>query len=153
MQYVFNEAVDRGACTDGFADGESFDWGEPLMEAKGGMDNIVKGFVNNINSPIVVNAQVQDIQLRDQGVDVAYNHKGERKQLSVDYCFNSIPAHFMAGIPNNFSRDYADGLAALKRGNFFKIGLQMSERFWEREGIYGGGTVTNQPIKEIWYLA
>jgi monoamine oxidase len=147
----FGALLDSDYWRDGLADGESFDWGEPLMEAKGGMDNIVKGFVNNIKSPIVVNAQVQDIQLRDQGVDVAYNHKGERKQLSVDYCFNSIPAHFMAGIPNNFSRDYADGLAALKRGNFFKIGLQMSERFWEREGIYGGGTQTNQPIKEIWY--
>ena len=32
-----------------------------------------------------------------------------------------------------------------------KIGLQMKERFWEREGIYGGATYTTQPINAIWY--
>jgi monoamine oxidase len=57
----------------------------------------------------------------------------------------------MPGIPNNLPKDYQAGLGALMPGNFFKIGLQMKERFWEREGIYGGGTSTSQPINEIWY--
>jgi monoamine oxidase len=70
------------------------------------MDNIIKGFVRNIKSPIVANAQVQSIQLRSDGVDVVYNHKGERKKISADYCFNSIPSYFMAGIPNNLPDDY-----------------------------------------------
>ena len=147
----FSALLDSNYWRRGLSNSENFDWGEPLMEAVGGMDNIVKGFVGNIKSPIVTNAQVQAIQLQNQGIDVYYNHKGERKKLHVDYCFNSIPSHFMRGIPNNFSKDYADGLAALKAGNFFKIGLQMSERFWEREGIYGGITNTNQRINQIWY--
>ena len=127
------------------------DWSEPLMEATGGMDNIIKGFVRNIRSPILSNAQVQSVHKRQDGVDVVYNHKGERRQLRADWCFNSIPSHFMVGIPNNFSADYATGLAAMRHSNFFKIGLQMKERFWEREGIYGGGTDTDQMINEIWY--
>jgi monoamine oxidase len=57
----------------------------------------------------------------------------------------------MPGIPNNLPDDYRDGLAALTPGNFFKIGFQMKERFWEKEGIYGGITSTNQPINQIWY--
>ena len=57
----------------------------------------------------------------------------------------------MPGIPNNLPKDYKAGLAALTPGNFFKIGLQMKERFWEKEGIYGGITNTSQPINEIWY--
>ena len=44
-----------------------------------------------------------------------------------------------------------DTCAALLPGNFFKIGLQMKERFWEEEGIYGGITTTKQPINQIWY--
>jgi monoamine oxidase len=127
------------------------EWVEPLLEAAGGMDNIIKGFVRNIKSPIVANAQVQSIQLRSDGVDVVYNHKGERKKISADYCFNSIPSYFMAGIPNNLPDDYLKGLSSLRQGWGFKIGLQMRERFWEREGIYGGMTNTNQRISQIWY--
>jgi monoamine oxidase len=130
---------------------ENPDWGEPLMEAVGGMDNIVKGFVRHIKSPILVNAQVQGIELKRDGVDIAYNHEGKRKKIAADYCFNSIPTHFMAGIPNNLPDDYRAALASGRPGWGFKIGLQMKERFWEREGIYGGATFTSQRIGEIWY--
>jgi monoamine oxidase len=130
---------------------ENPDWGEPLMEAVGGMDNIIKGFVRNIKSPILLNAQVQSIQLQQNGVDVVYNHNGERRKISVDYCFNSIPTYFMSGIPNNLPTEYQNGLKSLLPGWGFKIGLQMKERFWEREGIYGGVTFTSQQIGEIWY--
>ena len=130
---------------------ENADWGEPLMEIKGGNDGIIKAFVREIKSPIIVNAPVQSIELRDDGVDIAYNRKGKRKTISADFVFNSIPTHFMSGIPNNLPDDYREGLAALTPGNFFKIGFQMKERFWEKEGIYGGITTTNQRINQIWY--
>jgi monoamine oxidase len=115
------------------------------------MDNIVKAFVRNIKSPIVLNAQVQSIQLQQNGVDVVYNHKGERKKISADYCFNSIPTYLMPGIPNNLPDDYRKGLNSLRQGWGVKIGLQMKERFWEQEGIYGGMTNTSQRISQIWY--
>ncbi len=135
----------------GLAASENPDWGEPLMEIKGGMDGLITAFVKKISRPILTNAQVQSIELKGDGVDVVYNRKGQRKKLSVDYCFNSIPTHLMPGIPNNLPADYKEGLAALTPGNFFKIGLQMRERFWEREGIYGGITNTSQRINQIWY--
>lgn len=130
---------------------ENPDWGEPLMEAVGGMDNIIKGFVRNLRSPILLNAQVQSIQLQNGGVDIVYNQKGVREKVSCDYCFNSIPSHFMTGIPNNLPDDYRLALDSLLRGFGYKLAFQMKERFWEREGIYGGMTFTNQPIGEIWY--
>ena len=127
------------------------DWAEPLMEAKGGMDNIIKGFVRNIKSPIMLNAPVRSIQLNGNGVDVVYLHKGQRHKITVDYCFNSIPTHFMFGIPNNLPADYRQGLRSLRQGWGVKIGLQMKERFWERENIYGGMTYTSERIGQIWY--
>jgi len=130
---------------------ENPEWVEPLLEAAGGMDNIVKAFVRNIRSPIILNAQVQSIQLRQNSVDVVYNHKGERKKISADYCFNSIPTYLMPGIPNNLPDDYRKGLKSLRQGWGVKIGLQMRERFWEQEGIYGGMTSTSQRISQIWY--
>lgn len=147
----FSALLDSKFWERGMTLSENPDWGEPLMEVTGGMDGLIKGLVRNISSPITTNAQVQSISLKENGVDVVYNHKGEREKLSVDYCFNSIPSHFMSGIPNNLPAEYRKGLASLQPGNFFKIGLQMKERFWENEGIYGGITNTSQKINQIWY--
>tara|TARA_R110002049_G_scaffold9778_18_gene49018 strand:+ start:865 stop:2445 length:1581 start_codon:yes stop_codon:yes gene_type:complete len=135
----------------GMLSAENPDWAAPLMEVVGGMDNIVKAFVRELKTRVILNAQVQDIRLKSDGVDVVYNHNGKRRKLSADYCFNSIPSHFMPAIPNNLPADYQAGLAAMVPGNFFKIGLQMKKRFWEDEGIYGGATSTNQKINTIWY--
>jgi len=130
---------------------ENPDWAEPLMEAAGGMDNIIRGFVRNIDSPLLLNAPVQAIQLQPDGVDVVYNHEGKRRKISADYCFNSIPAYFVRGIPNNLPAEYMQALNSLRQGWGIKIALQMKERFWEKEGIYGGMTNTSQPIGQIWY--
>lgn len=131
--------------------GESEDQAMPLMQPVGGMDNFVRGFIRHVRSPILTNAQVQSIQLRQDGVDVVYNRNGKRNKLSGDFCLNSIPHHLLSGIYNNFSKNYADALAAIGRGHLCKIGLQMKERFWERDNIYGGISWTNQPIEQIWY--
>lgn len=130
---------------------EGGDQAMPVMQPVGGMDNIVRSFVQHIRSPIILWAQVQSIMLRNDGVDIVYNRNGQRHKASADYCFNCIPSQFINGIHNNFSREYLNALATLQRGHLFKIGLQMKERFWERDRIYGGISWTSQPIEQIWY--
>lgn len=132
--------------------GEGEDQAAPLMQAVGGNDNIVKGFVRNIKkSRILTGAPVQSIMLREDGVEVAYHHRGRIQVLDADYCFNCIPMHLMPGIPNNLPRAYTAAMAEAGRGKLLKIGLQMNERFWEKEDIYGGITWTNQEVEQIWY--
>ena len=147
----FDALLDSNFWRRGIAMGESYDWAEPLMEIKGGMDKFARAFVAQLKKPVKLNAQVQAIRKRNDGVDVYYNYKGKRRKLAADYCFNCIPVHFMSGIPNNLSPEYMAAINAFERGNFFKVGFQMRERFWEREGIYGGMTNTTQRINQIWY--
>ncbi|MBC3767746.1 FAD-dependent oxidoreductase [Neptunicella marina] len=144
---VFKSDVWRGVS---FAS-QIYDWVEPLMEVKGGMDGIVKGFLRNISSPVELNAQVRKIHNLSDGVEIAYEQAGKLNTIKVDYCFNNIPAYFMAGIENNLSPDYLNALNKFKRGHLFKIGFQMRERFWEKEGIYGGITYTSQDNAQLWY--
>lgn len=147
----FAELLDSAFWRRGLGQAENYDWAEPLMEVKGGMDHLVTAFTDRIDSPVELHAQVQAIRQREDGVDVYYHQRGERKKLAADFCFNSIPVHFMRAIPNNLSKPYMDAINAFGRGNFFKIGFQMRERFWENEGIYGGITSTTQRINQIWY--
>ena len=136
---------------DGLLGAELYDWCEPLMEPVGGMYGVIKGFLRDLKTQPVLNAQVKKIYNRDNGVEVTYEQGGKLHTVQADYCFNNIPAYFMAGIDNNFSETYQAGLDSVKRGHLFKIAYQMSERFWERDGIYGGISYTTDPINQLWY--
>jgi len=125
--------------------------GSTMLEPVGGMDRIVDGFLRKLGDVVQLEACVESIQLRPDGVDVFYRKGGVRQKLAADYCLNSIPTQIMAGIAHNFPEDYAGAFRALPRGKFFKLGLQVRERFWEREQIYGGISWTAQDITQIWY--
>ncbi|MEJ0005755.1 MAG: FAD-dependent oxidoreductase [Steroidobacteraceae bacterium] len=71
--------------------------------------------------------------------------------MAGDFCLNSIPLHLMRGITHNFDQRYAEAFQVLEPGSMIKIGLQMRERFWEHEQIYGGMSWTTQDITQIGY--
>lgn len=135
----------------GLLGAELYDWCEPLLEPIGGMDAVVNGFLRHLQRGPQLNAQVKKIYNVKDGVTVTYEQDGQFHTVTADYCFNNIPAYFMAGIENNFSADYQAGLNSIKRGHLFKIAYQMKERFWEKEGIYGGISYTSDPAAQIWY--
>jgi monoamine oxidase len=117
------------------------------------MDRIVAGFLRKIGHLVQLESQVQKIQVLERGVEVTYRRHGEYVKARADYVLNCIPMHLLAGIEHNFPKGYAAGFTAVPRGKLLKIGLQMKERFWEREGIFGGISWTMQDIQQIWYPA
>ena len=136
---------------------ERMHWGEgedqyaPMMQVVGGSDNLVKAFVAQIKSPIILEAPVQAVQLLEGGVSVIYSQQGENRRIHADYCLTNIPSHLLAGIHNNFPAEYRNALGQIQPGKLLKIGFQMSRRFWEDEGIYGGISWTAQQVEQIWY--
>jgi monoamine oxidase len=135
----------------GLLGAELYDWCEPLMEPTGGMDGVVNGFLRHLQAKPLLKAQVKKIYNHETGVEVTYEQNGKFHTVQADYCFNNIPAYFMAGIENNFSGEYQSGLDSIKRGHLFKIAYQMKERFWEKEGIYGGISYTSDAVNQLWY--
>jgi monoamine oxidase len=136
--------------------GEGDDQSAMMMEPVGGMDRIVAGFMAKVGDCVRTHSQVEAVRLTDSGVDVVYRdtrNGSKRTLVQADYCLNCIPMPLLAGIENNFPPEYAGGFNAVGRGKLFKIGLQMKERFWEREGIYGGISWTMQDIMQVWYPA
>jgi monoamine oxidase len=133
--------------------GETDDQAAMMMEPTGGMDRIVAGFLRKVGHLVQLESQVQRILVKDRGVEVTYRHGGANVTSSADYVLNCIPVHLLAGIEHNLPKAQAAGFTAIPRGKLFKIGLQMKERFWEREGIYGGISWTLQDIQQIWYPA
>ena len=133
--------------------GETDDQAAMMMEPVGGMDRVPAGFLRKIGHLVQLESQVQKIQVMPKGVEVTYRRNGEYVKVKADYVINCIPMHLLAGIEHNFPKEYSAGFLAVPRGKLFKIGLQMKERFWETEGIYGGISWTTQDIQQLWYPA
>jgi monoamine oxidase len=133
--------------------GETDDQAAMMMEPVGGMDRVVAGFLRKIGHLVQLESQVQKIKVLPKGVEVTYRRNGEYVTTRADFVLNCIPMHLLAGIEHNFPAGYAAGFTAIPRGKLFKIGFQMKERFWEREGIYGGISWTLQDIQQLWYPA
>lgn len=122
-----------------------------MLQARGGMDRIVDAFVGQIRSKPVARARVVEIQNQSDSVTVHYEKDDRIQTLKVDYCLNSIPGHLMTGIKHNLSPAYTSLLGEIKRGMLSKVGFQMSKRFWEDEGIFGGISWTDRPTLQVWY--
>lgn len=122
-----------------------------MMEPVGGMDRIVAAFMRKVGHLVQLRSQVQSIQLRENDVEVTCRRDGQYVTTRADYCLNCIPMHLLAGVEHNFPAEYAAAFTSIPRGKLLKIGFQMKERFWEKEGIYGGISWTMQDIQQIWY--
>jgi len=122
-----------------------------LMQPVHGMDNIIKAFLRQLEGKIEYHAMVMGVYDHDDMVHVVYDKDGERHRVEADYVFNCIPSHLMVGIDNNLPESYITAMKQIGRGEAYKGAFQMKERFWEKEGIYGGITWTNQPIRQLWY--
>ena len=125
--------------------------GPILMQPRGGMDRIIDGFLRQVGDRVNYRAMVASIQVRDDGVEVAYDQDGSRRQVRADYCFNCIPSHLVTGFEHNFPADYVRSLKYIRRGEAYKAAFQAKERFWEKQDIYGGITWMNNPSRQIWY--
>lgn len=125
--------------------------GPILMQPVGGMDKIIEGFLRPLGDRVQYRALVTSLQVSDDRVSVEFEQGGQRQTLEADYCFNCIPSHLMTGIPNNFPAPYLEAMRYIRRGRAYKAAFQAKERFWEKQGIYGGISWISSPIRQIWY--
>ena len=134
-----------------FLNASEGDTGPMLFQAVGGMDKIIEGFTNHVGHQIHYRSMVNAVEVKDDGIDIAYDQDGTHHLLQADFCFNCIPSHIMTGITNNFPTQYVDALKYIRRGTAYKSAFQAKERFWEKEDIYGGISWMSNPSKQIWY--
>lgn len=122
-----------------------------VLQPVGGMDMIVRALAAQLPGRITMQAQVIDIRTSPDQVVVTCRQGDGTRTFTGDYCLDSIPGQLLTGVGNNFSEGFRAQLARRPRGKLAKIAFQMSERFWETEGIYGGISWTGKDIGQIQY--
>ena len=125
-----------------------------MVEIDGGMDRLPAAFVPALQTTIRFGAKMVGIQHSEAGVEVHYQNAAGRFQVSGDYAIVTVPFPVLRHVEVTppFSRAKQRAIRQLHYDASAKILLQFRRRFWEDdEGIFGGGSVTDMPIRILYY--
>ncbi len=120
----------------------------------GGMETLVKAFVERLPGKIERNAKVNLLQMTDQGVRVGWDNLGSKKEQEFDYVICTVPATALARIEfyPPLPANKIQAICGLGYSNAAKTIFHCTARPWELyDHIYGGGSFTDLPMEKCWY--
>ena len=135
--------------------GANYEFQTTLFQPVGGMDMIARAFAREVGDLIRFNAKVKAIRQDARGVSVVYEDTadpGKPVTATADWCLCTIPLSVLSQIELDVGAPMRSAIGAVPYAPALKIGLQFRRRFWEQdEGIYGGISYTDLPIRLIGY--
>lgn len=127
---------------------------EDMLEIEGGMDNLPNAFLPVLGRYIRFGARMVAIDQSPDAVTVYYQTATGRFSITGDYAIIAIPFPVLRHIEimKPFTRVKQKAIRQLHYDASAKILLQCRRRFWEEDdGIFGGGTVSDLPIRVTFY--
>lgn len=122
-----------------------------------GFEHLPRAFYQRLNATILLNSKVKLIdQSGGGGVTVTYQDWSDSSSvanLTADYVLvtPTAKATLFIDFRPPLSGDKMEALRSVHYASSTKVVLSFSERFWEKEGIRGGKSVTDRPSRFIYY--
>ncbi|NXJ16192.1 OXLA oxidase, partial [Odontophorus gujanensis] len=132
-----------------FSNGESFD------EITGGFDQLPKAFHKALPGVVKFNCTVEKIMTKGGKVRVFYRAPDTLAPsiATADYVLVTSSAkatrHIQFFPPLSSTKN--DALRSIHYASASKIALACTEKFWEKDGIQGGQSITDRPSRFIYY--
>ncbi|XP_070849411.1 L-amino-acid oxidase-like [Chaetodon trifascialis] len=124
-------------------------------EVTGGSDLLLKAFLTVLDVPILLNSAVKRISQSDKGVIVSYqtDHQSPLTDLPADAVLvtTTAKAALFIDFDPPLSIRKMEALRGVHYESSTKIILTFSEKFWEKDGIWGGKSITDRPSRYIYY--
>ncbi|MBE3102939.1 MAG: flavin monoamine oxidase family protein [Bacilli bacterium] len=126
-------------------------------EITGGNDQLPQAFLPQLKEDILYGQKMTKIVQRNNQVTIHSMDTESLKPMETtcDICILTIPFSIMQFVEvephDSFSHDKWKAIRELHYVVSTKIGLQFKSRFWEEEGIQGGQTATDLPIRFSYY--
>jgi monoamine oxidase len=127
-----------------------------MQTIDGGMDRLPNAFFARLQQEVRFGAEVRAIDRGERSVTVHYKTESGRFSVTGDYCVCTVPFPCLRTIEVTPSFSPAK-MRAIRQLNYHastKVLFQVRRRFWEHDdGIVGGATVTDLPIRRMNYPA
>lgn len=127
---------------------------QDLVELEGGADTLPNAFLPELRGEIRFGARMIALDQSPDNVTVHYRTRAGRFSVSGDYAILTLPFPVMRHIEilKPFSSAKQRAIRQVHYDASTKVLLQTRRRFWEEdEGIFGGGTVTDLAIRNLYY--
>ena len=125
-----------------------------VMQIEGGSDRLPYAFLPALQKHIRFGAKMIAIDQAPDSVTIHYQTHAGRAQASGDFAILTVPFPVLRHVETlkPFSRTKQRAIRQLHYDASAKIFFQCRRRFWEEDdGIFGGGTVTDLPVRNIYY--
>ncbi|MFY0545992.1 flavin monoamine oxidase family protein [Brevibacillus sp. H7] len=128
-----------------------------FYEITGGNDRLPYSFLPQLQEDILFHQRVTKITQQNDSVTLTFIDTNTSHEYSMtgDLAIMTIPFTVMQFVEveprDSFSHNKWRAIRELDYITATKIGIQFSSRFWEREGLYGGKTITDLPIRSTYY--
>jgi monoamine oxidase len=125
-----------------------------MVELEGGMDTLPRAFLPALKDHIRFGAKMVAIDQSPENVTIHYQTRAGRFSETGDYAILTVPFPMLRHVEmlKPFSRPKQRAIRQLHYDASAKILFQCRRRFWEEdEGIFGGGTMTDLPIRTVYY--
>ncbi|QBP41891.1 flavin monoamine oxidase family protein [Paenisporosarcina antarctica] len=126
-------------------------------EITGGNDQLPQAFIPQLREDILYRQKLTKIVQRNNQVTIHSMDTESLKPMETtcDICILTIPFSVMQFVEveprDSFSHNKWKAIRELHYVVSTKIGLQFKSRFWEEEGMHGGQTATDLPIRFSYY--
>jgi monoamine oxidase len=125
-----------------------------VVEIAGGMDRLPSAFLPDLRSRIRFGARMIALDQDERSATVHYQTSAGRFRETGDHVLVTVPFAVLRHVEalKPFSPAKQRAIRQLHYDASAKILLQCRRRFWEEDdGIRGGGTVTDLPIRALYY--
>jgi monoamine oxidase len=125
-----------------------------LVEIQGGTDRLPHAFLPELMDNIRFGANMFAIDQSPDDVTIHYRSAAGRHKQIADYAIITVPFPVLRHVEilKPFARAKQRAIRQLHYDASAKILFQCRRRFWEEdEGIFGGGTMTDLPIRNLYY--
>uniref|UniRef100_A0A3B1K5I5 Amine oxidase n=1 Tax=Astyanax mexicanus TaxID=7994 RepID=A0A3B1K5I5_ASTMX len=126
------------------------------FEVSDGMDHIARKFYELLNATILLKSKAKLITQTESNVTVSFQDwrsLSAVKNFTFDYVL--VTATAKASLFIDFQPPLSvrkmEALRSLHYASSTKVVLSFSERFWEKQGIWGGRSITDIPSRFIYY--
>ncbi|XP_054457510.1 L-amino-acid oxidase-like [Anoplopoma fimbria] len=124
-------------------------------EVTGGSDLLPKAFLNVLNVTILLNSKVKRIRQSDKGVTVSYQTGQQSSLIDLSADIILVTTTTKAALFMDFDPPLSirkmEALRAAHYDSSTKILLTFRKKFWEEDGIRGGKSITDGPLRYIYY--
>jgi len=125
-----------------------------MVEIQGGTDRLPYAFLPELKEDIRFGAKMIAIDQSPEDVTIHYQTHAGRFTETGDYAIITVPFPVLRHVEvlKPFTRAKQRAIRQLHYDASAKILFQCKRRFWEEDdGIFGGGTLTDLPIRNLYY--